>query len=82
VHAVAMFLPGLITGDIIKRTSCATVMGVGCFLYASFIVIALAGQTTAHFVVVREAPSSPPPLLPSSPPPLLPVSRKPCLVGY
>ena len=49
-HAVAMFLPGLVTGDIIRRTSCATVMAAGVLLYGCTIAVALRGETTSHFV--------------------------------
>ena len=52
VHAVAMFLPGLVTGDVIKRTSCAAVMGLGVLLYGGSILIALQGETTAYFMSV------------------------------
>ena len=48
-HVVGMFAPGFVTGHLIKRFGVLQVMLLGLVLNALCVVIALSGQTVAHF---------------------------------
>lgn len=48
-HIVAMFLPSLISGALMKRFGVGRVMAVGAALYAGVVVIGLGGQAIMHF---------------------------------
>lgn len=48
-HIVAMFLPSLISGGLMKRFGIGRVMSVGAALYAAVVVIGLGGQALMHF---------------------------------
>jgi len=48
-HIVAMFLPSLISGALMKRFGVGHVMAVGAALYAAVVIIGLGGQQLMHF---------------------------------
>jgi MFS family permease len=50
-HVVGMYAPGFVTGDLIKRFGVLTIIVAGVALMASCVVVALAGDTVAHFLV-------------------------------
>jgi len=50
-HVVGMYAPGFVTGDLIKRFGVLTIIVAGVALMASCVVVALAGNTVAHFLV-------------------------------
>ncbi|WP_376094102.1 MFS transporter [Roseomonas sp. CCTCC AB2023176] len=54
-HAVAMFLPGFVTGRIIARVGARPVIAAGAVLTAACVVIALAGKDFAHFTAALVA---------------------------
>ena len=54
-HAAAMFAPSFITGYLIARFGVLRVIGVGAALIAACAVVALAGQSFAHFWVALVA---------------------------
>merc|ERR1712118_186411 len=49
VHTLSMFLPGLVTGDLIGRVGRFPVMGVGILLQALCMVVTLCGYHTLNF---------------------------------
>jgi predicted MFS family arabinose efflux permease len=50
-HVVGMYAPGFVTGDLIKRFGVLAVIIAGVALMAGCVVVALAGDTVAHFLV-------------------------------
>ena len=50
-HVIGMFAPGFVTGHLIKRFGVLPVMAVGLALNALCVVVALSGQTVAHFTL-------------------------------
>lgn len=49
-HVVGMFLPGLVTGSLIKRYGVLAVISAGIVLMLACVAVALSGTTFAHFV--------------------------------
>jgi MFS family permease len=49
-HVVGMYAPGFVTGSLIKRFGVLTIILAGVALMVACAVIALAGETVAHFV--------------------------------
>ena len=49
-HVVGMYAPGFVTGDLIKRLGVLRIIVAGIALMASCIVVALNGDTIAHFM--------------------------------
>ena len=50
-HVVGMYAPGFVTGDLIKRFGVLAVIIAGVALMAGCVVVALAGDSVAHFLV-------------------------------
>lgn len=50
-HAVAMYAPGFVTGRLITRFGARPIVTVGSVLTASCVLVALSGNSFAHFVV-------------------------------
>ena len=50
-HVVAMYAPGFLTGNLIKRFGVLTIIVAGVALMASCVAVALAGDTVAHFLI-------------------------------
>lgn len=48
-HILAMFLPSLISGSLMKRFGVGRIMSVGAMLYAVVVLIGLGGQALMHF---------------------------------
>lgn len=48
-HIIAMFLPSLIGGELMRRCGVGRVMVIGAALYAVVVVIGLGGQQLMHF---------------------------------
>ena len=48
-HIIAMFLPSLISGGLMRRFGVGRVMVVGAILYAVVVIIGLQGQALMHF---------------------------------
>lgn len=48
-HLVAMFLPSLASGYLIRFFGAKAIMLVGCFLYIAVIVVAMKGQEVIHY---------------------------------
>lgn len=48
-HIIAMFLPSVISGVLMKRFGIGRVMSVGAILYAAVVIIGLGGQELMHF---------------------------------
>ncbi|WP_185235235.1 MFS transporter [Teredinibacter franksiae] len=48
-HIVAMFLPSLFSGFLIKRLGASTMMIAGCIAYLVVIVVATSGQQVVHY---------------------------------
>ena len=49
LHALGMFLPGFITGDLIKRYNSIRILTLGGLIILLCIMINLSGQTSLHF---------------------------------
>lgn len=49
-HVVGMFLPGLLTGSLIKRFGVLSVISAGIVLMLMCVAVALSGTTFTHFV--------------------------------
>ena len=50
-HVVAMYGPGFVTGDLIRRFGVLTIIVAGVALMGGCIAVALAGNTVAHFLL-------------------------------
>ncbi|MBO33896.1 MAG: MFS transporter [Rhodospirillaceae bacterium] len=48
-HVVGMFAPGFITGNLINRYGAPAVILAGTLIFACAVIVALSGQTLAHF---------------------------------
>ena len=49
VHALGMYVPGFVTGELIRVSSTARVMTVGALVYLGAVIVGLSGVTGAHF---------------------------------
>ena len=49
VHALGMYVPGFVTGELIRVSSTARVMMVGALVYLGAVIVGLSGVTGAHF---------------------------------
>ena len=49
VHALGMYVPGFITGELIRASSTASVMFAGALVYLGAVIVGLSGVTGPHF---------------------------------